>query len=182
MKTWRCFHCDEVLRTPVDARNHFGNTHGSEAACLIKAPGEFAMLQALRNAEDELARYRSEDSDVLRAMWSAQSDHAAALRREEEKGYARGLEDAKAHPETLGLRSAGETNAPPRDVQTILDASKAIDSAAESRGEKEWGLDPWRMGFIAAANLLDQEDGRGAAAVRKFAAEYRAAQSEEASR
>lgn len=103
-REWRCFHCDEVVRTEVDARNHFGSTEASEPACLIKAPGEFALLQALRNAEDELARYRREDSDVLRAMWSMQADHATALRREEEKGYARGLEDAKKYPETIGLR------------------------------------------------------------------------------
>jgi hypothetical protein len=95
MKTWRCFHCDEVFRTQVDARNHFGSTEASDPACKIKAPGEFALLQALRNSEDELARYRREDSDVLRAMWSMQADHATALQREEEKGYERGLRDAK---------------------------------------------------------------------------------------
>lgn len=112
MKTWRCFHCDEVLRTPRDARLHFGDTHGSEPACLVKAPGEFALLTALRNAEEELARYRREDSDVLRAMWSMQADHATALRREEENGYERGLRDAKAHPETIGLqRATQETRA-----------------------------------------------------------------------
>lgn len=113
MKTWRCFHCDEVLRTQADARNHFGSTEVSEPACLIKAAGEFALLQALRNAEDEIARYRREDSDVLRAMWSMQSDHATALRREEEKGYERGLRDAKENPETIGLqRAAQETRVP----------------------------------------------------------------------
>lgn len=112
MKTWRCFHCDDVFRTQVDARNHFGSTEVSEPACLIKAPGEFALLQALRNAEDELARYRREDSDVLRAMWSMQSDHATALRREEEKGYERGLRDAKAHPETIGLQRAAQETSP----------------------------------------------------------------------
>lgn len=107
-KEWRCFHCDEVLRTEGDARLHFGNTHGSEPACLIKAPGEFALLTVLRNAEDDLARHRAEDSDVLRAMSSMQADHAEALRREEEKGYSRGLADAKEHPETLGLQRASE--------------------------------------------------------------------------
>jgi hypothetical protein len=33
--------------------------------------------------------------------------------------------------------------------------------------------DPWKVGFVAAANIMDQEDGRGPEAVRKFAAEYR---------
>jgi hypothetical protein len=99
MKTWRCFHCDEVFRTQVDARNHFGSTEASDPACKIKAAGEFALLEALRNAEDELARYRNEDSDVLRVLWSTRADHAAALGREEEKGYARGVRDARAEKE-----------------------------------------------------------------------------------
>lgn len=107
-KSWRCFHCDEVFRSEVDARNHFGSTQESEPACRIKAAGEFALLQAIRNADDQLARYRNEDSDVLRAMYSMQSDHAIALRREEEKGYARGLEDAKKYPETIGLTRASQ--------------------------------------------------------------------------
>lgn len=101
-KNWRCFHCDDVFHTEMEARNHFGSTESSEPACRIKLAGEFSLLRALRNAEDELARYRLEDSDVLRAMHSMQSDHAQALRREEEKGYERGLRDARA--------TASETN------------------------------------------------------------------------
>lgn len=97
-KQWRCFFCDDVFTAYVDARNHFGCDQAAEAACQIKAAGEFALLQALRNAEDELARYRVEDSDVLRAMWSMSVDNETALRREEEKGYARGLRDAKLYP------------------------------------------------------------------------------------
>src|SRR4029077_15419037 len=92
---WRCFHCDQVFTERVDARNHFGGDEGATPACLIKAAGEFALLQALRNAQDELARYRAEDSDTLRAMASMQADHAVALRRAEEEGYARGLKDAR---------------------------------------------------------------------------------------
>lgn len=113
LKSWRCFHCDDVFHTEMEARNHFGSTQESEPACRIKVAGEFALLRALRNAEDTLSRYHAEDSDVLRAMASMQSDHAIALRREEEKGYERGLRDAKAHPETLGLRraTAGEGSA-----------------------------------------------------------------------
>jgi hypothetical protein len=94
-KHWRCYYCGEVCRSEVDARNHFGSPPGSEPACQIKAAGEFALLQALRNAEDQLARYRAEDSDVLRAMASMQCDHETALRREEERGYAKGVDDMR---------------------------------------------------------------------------------------
>jgi hypothetical protein len=94
-KSWRCFHCDEVFTSQIDARNHFGRDQGCETACRIKVAGEFALLQALRNAEDALARYHNEDSDILRSLWAITADHAVALRREEEKGYARGLRDAR---------------------------------------------------------------------------------------
>ena len=111
-KTWRCFHCDEVFLREVDARNHFGISESAEPACRIKAAGEFALLQALRNAESLLARYRAEDSDVLRAMHGMLADQQRALAREEEKGYARGLRDAKAQIATtpeLTEVDAGET-------------------------------------------------------------------------
>lgn len=94
-KTWRCFHCDQVFTSRVDARNHFGNDENAMPACHIKAAGEFALLTALRNAEEELSRRRAEDSDLLRAMASMEADHQVALRREEEKGYARGLKDGR---------------------------------------------------------------------------------------
>lgn len=99
---WRCFFCGEVFTTAVDARNHFGADQMAETACRIKADGEFALLKALRNAEDRLARYVAEDSDILRAMYAMQADHATKVRRAEEQGYARGLADAHH------LRSAAE--------------------------------------------------------------------------
>lgn len=98
-RVYRCFFCDEEFRG-VDATNHFGKSPSAEPACKIKSAGEFALLQALRNAEDELSRHRAEDSDTLRAMHSMIADHQTALRREEEKGYERGLRDARATAET----------------------------------------------------------------------------------
>lgn len=94
-KSWRCFHCDEVFTTEVDARLHFGIRDGDEPACKIKAPGEFALLDALRDAQTDLMQYWAEDTKLIRAMHSMQADHQTALRREEEKGYARGLRDAQ---------------------------------------------------------------------------------------
>lgn len=68
----------------------------AEPVCLIRTAGEGALLTALRNAEDLLAAYRAEDSDLIRAMFSMRADHAEALRREEERGYAKGLADGRA--------------------------------------------------------------------------------------
>lgn len=96
---WRCFHCDATftLAQRKWAAEHFGRAEDAEPVCLIRTAGETALLSALRKAEDELVGYRAEDSLILRAMCSMQADHAQALKREEERGYAKGLADAR-HP------------------------------------------------------------------------------------
>ena len=93
---WRCFHCGETFTRAQErwAREHFGRDVSAEAVCLIRTAGESALLSALRQAEDQLIAYRAEDSAILRAMMAMQADHALAMRREEERGYAKGLEDA----------------------------------------------------------------------------------------
>lgn len=95
---WRCFHCGEEFTKAQEkwARRHFGATEGDRPVCQMRVPGEHSLLAALRAAQDELARHRAEDTDLMRALYEMQSDHAAALRREEERGYARGLRDARA--------------------------------------------------------------------------------------
>ena len=95
---WRCFHCGETFTKAQArwARQHFGADEGALPVCQMRLPGEHQLLNALRNAEEELARYRAEDSDLMRALYAMQSDHAQALRREEERGYERGLADGIA--------------------------------------------------------------------------------------
>lgn len=92
---WRCFHCSETFtKAQVRwAREHFGRDGGSDPVCLIRSAGESALLSALRKAEDELAAYRSEDTALLRAMWSMQADHRRALTCAEEEGYNKGVRD-----------------------------------------------------------------------------------------
>lgn len=51
---------------------------------------------ALRKAEDLIARYMNEDTDIHRAMYRQQTLHSDALRIAEEAGYARGVRDAQA--------------------------------------------------------------------------------------
>lgn len=102
LEPYRCYHCGDTFMG-VDARNHFGTDQTSDPACKIKLAGEFALLRMLREQEDQLARYRAEDSDVMRSMWAMQDDHRRAVTDAEQKGYDRGLADAKAHPEDLGL-------------------------------------------------------------------------------
>lgn len=94
---WRCFHCGDTFTKEQErwAREHFGSAETKTPVCLMRVPGEGSLLTTLRNAQDELTRYRQEDTDLMRAIWAMSSDHAAALRREEEKGYERGLRDAR---------------------------------------------------------------------------------------
>lgn len=99
---WRCFHCGEAFTKAQvrHARDHFGADQGEQPVCLIREPGEYAVLKALRNAQDELARYREEDSDLMRSLMTMSSDHAQALRRAEEEGYAKGLADGRKEERT----------------------------------------------------------------------------------
>ena len=92
---WRCFHCgDTFTKAQVKhARDHFGTDESQTPVCLIREPGEYHVLRALRNAQDELATYRAEDTELHRALSAMACDHGAALRREEERGYAKGLRD-----------------------------------------------------------------------------------------
>ena len=93
-KKWRCFHCDEVFTSPRCAAKHFGSDEGGPPACQIKAY-EGHLVTYIRRLEDDLARCRAEDSDVMRAIMTMEADHRQALRRAEEQGYERGLRDGR---------------------------------------------------------------------------------------
>jgi hypothetical protein len=99
---WTCFHCGEhFLATWVgqrDARYHFGPQPTDEPGCVMKLNRqERGPLAVLRNQEEELERNRAEDSEKDREMAAMRrSDHAQALIREEEKGYNKGVRDARA--------------------------------------------------------------------------------------
>lgn len=119
MSRWTCFHCGETFTNVGSARDHFGGSPMSDPGCFIRVQlGEERGLQmALRKAEEELERYRAEDSDKDREIARMIGDHGPALRREEEKGYARGLRDERARSMRIitrikaGLRNGGARNA-----------------------------------------------------------------------
>lgn len=97
-KEWRCFHCDEVFKDFAEAELHFGTSCYDVPICQITAA-------EVRGMELQLRRYSEEDTDLHREIARLKSDHATALQREEEKGYAKGLRDAGygVAKETLGL-------------------------------------------------------------------------------
>lgn len=99
IKTWRCFHCDEVFRSPRTAQEHFGLDQLSTPACKI-ADHHGHLVHYIRKLEADLQQYRSEDSDVLRSIMSLECNQARALREAEESGYNKGLRD--------GIEQAGQ--------------------------------------------------------------------------
>lgn len=103
---WRCFHCAELCETVEEAEHHFGQYDGSVPICQVAA-------ETYRALEREVQSYRSEcDADTV-LFYSLGAEHASALREAEQTGYDRGLADAKAYPETLGLMKAtSEPNHP----------------------------------------------------------------------
>lgn len=91
---WRCFHCDDVFTSRSEASAHFGYEIDATPACKI-APDLRGLVKFIRWQEGELQRYRREDSDAARQFYAIGAEHSRALRREEEKGYARGLTDGR---------------------------------------------------------------------------------------
>lgn len=87
-ETWKCFHCGETFSTQANAELHFGSTQYSQAACQID-------VTKFREMEKLVARYQEEDTDLHREIYALQAKHHLNLQREEEKGYARGLNDAR---------------------------------------------------------------------------------------
>lgn len=93
---WRCFHCDEVFAEHAAALEHFGASELQSPMCCI-SPTHVRWL------EEQHRRHVEDDSDALRSMHCWASEHEDLRRKAEELGYARGLADAKKHPEDLGL-------------------------------------------------------------------------------
>lgn len=83
---WRCFHCDEMFNDPESAMHHFGKSERQEPICFVDQK-KYRDLQVLA------ASYQDEDTDLHQELRRMRSEHAQALIREEEKGYAKALRD-----------------------------------------------------------------------------------------
>lgn len=87
-KTWRCFHCDEVFTDREKAALHFGVYQTSDPACQIN-------IEAYRKMEENHRAHLQEDSEMHRELAAMECKTQIELRRAEERGYARGIEDMK---------------------------------------------------------------------------------------
>lgn len=117
---WRCFHCGETFTKAQKrwAGEHFGRSECDTPVCMMRVPGEASLLTALRNAQSELESYRAEDSDLMRALYAMQADHAVALRREEERGYEKGMRDAKLVAPELSAEDVAKFQRAFEDLKT----------------------------------------------------------------
>lgn len=85
---WDCFHCgdhfDPTFEGQRAAARHFGETPDEQPMCTVTA-------KQFRAMEDELTRYRGEDTELHRQINRMYGERTQAVRRAEEEGYARGL-------------------------------------------------------------------------------------------
>ena len=93
-KSWRCFHCDTVFTNPKHAAEHFGLDESATPACRL-SHSEGHLITYIRKLERELEAHRRDDSDILRAMHAREAEQREAVIRAEERGYNRGVQDAK---------------------------------------------------------------------------------------
>ena len=128
-KEWRCFHCDEVFTDSAAAEEHFGASMCDDPACQID-------MTDVRAMENQLRQYRNEDTELHRQIHSMQADHAVALRREEENGYAKGL----------------------RDLRPVCEALRELVSEIEDSGTRAFELDTAHAA-LSAAGYSEVEHG-----------------------
>ena len=97
---WTCFHCGDTFMHENVAREHFGGSIDAIPGCRLRMrAGERSLLRRIRWLESQYRALRdrvtAEDTDKDREISAMRAEHAQALIREEEKGYALGLRDAK---------------------------------------------------------------------------------------
>lgn len=88
VKTWRCFHCDEVFTDRDKAQEHFGRLEDSAPACSID-------IAEYRRMEEVNRRHIEEDTELHRELCRKDTELNIAVRRAEEEGYAKALKDAR---------------------------------------------------------------------------------------
>ena len=141
-QVWRCFHCEGVFTDKDSAALHFGSSERQQAYCTIP-------VEHFRWMEEQQRRYFEEDTESHRTIRALHSQSFENARRSEERGYARGLEDAKKHPQELGLMAAPQPSptaqagvpAPVLDslalMKVVMQADEAL-SGRCTRGTTNW--------------------------------------------
>lgn len=135
---WTCFHCGEhfpgTFAGSRAAREHFGWEPTAVAACIIKGSEDKGLLRKLRGLEhantlleEDARRARSEDeSEASKTYHRLTGEHAVALRRAEEEGYAKGLRDGRPYKEAEVAALAGLVGRLAGALRTIAMANPQV--------------------------------------------------------
>lgn len=108
---WVCYHCGEhfpgTFAGQRAAQEHFGAPPDGIPGCRLRMrTGEKSLLRRIRWLERQLSELRvrvvCEDTEKDREIQTMVALHTQALRAEEEKGYARGVKDARNKAVALG--------------------------------------------------------------------------------
>ncbi|CAJ6623501.1 Uncharacterised protein [Burkholderia pseudomallei] len=143
---WRCFHCDEVFDDRDAAALHFGTTERQVPACTIDVAEYRAM-------EQRMSRYNEEDTDLHREIYRLQARHQSDLRREEEKGYARGLADGAAGTQPAVAPAPDGWVLVPKDrAAPTPDYDECARQATLASGLPSLRYAPWMSTFIREIN------------------------------
>ncbi|KWH57856.1 hypothetical protein [Burkholderia cepacia] len=116
---WRCFHCDEVFTDAESATLHFGRSERQSPACSID-------IAEYRSMEQRMHAYNEEDSELHRTMYRMQAQHQTDLRREEEKGYARGLADGMKEHRSPAMAAAAPADERAAFEQHLRDTAMPV--------------------------------------------------------
>ena len=147
-EAWRCFHCDEVFTDRESAQEHFGVSQYKDPACQID-------IAKYRDMEETLRRFHNEDTDQLREIHALYTEKTTAVRRAEEQGYAKGLEDARKHPEELGLiQKPAQIQTGWKPIETAPKGYPILLSDGHGVHVGFWNVDRWITGIT-----LNTEDG-----------------------
>lgn len=147
-EAWRCFHCDEVFTDRESAQEHFGVSQYKDPACQID-------IAKYRDMEETLRRFHNEDTDQLREIHALYTEKTTAVRRAEEQGYAKGLEDARKHPEELGLiQKPAQIQTGWKPIETAPKGYPILLSDGHGVHVGFWDVDRWITGIT-----LNTEDG-----------------------
>jgi hypothetical protein len=94
--SFKCFQCGEVFTDFIAARNHFGFDPRDVPVCRVDGGTAATIYRLRRNIADYQLREETEGAEWQLQRAALQGDHARALRRAEEEGYAKGLGDFTA--------------------------------------------------------------------------------------
>lgn len=145
---WRCFHCDETFTDKSLAADHFGSLVNDTAACRIDGGLAFAF----RRQQQELDRYRAEDTGMIREVYALSSRHESEKREWGDKEYAKGLADGRAENGAQSRPVCGEA----KPIDMILHCPRCHLQHVDAPDDKtpDWTNPPHRSHLCHSCGFI----------------------------